>query len=120
MYPTLLTFNEDRPIVFTTWVDAAAYCNWLSKEEGIDPKEWCYETDPAGKIGMKVPIVKIRENYLSLRGYRLPTEAEIEYATRGRGDEPVLRGDRGVAAEVCVVFDKRTARHVAGWNVEAE
>ena len=82
MYPTLLTFNEDRPIVFTTWLDAAAYCNWLSKEEGIDPKEWCYETDPAGKTGLKVPIVKIRENYLSLRGYRLPTEAEIEYATR--------------------------------------
>ena len=82
MLPTLLTFNEDRPALFTTWVDAAAYCNWLSNEEGIDPKEWCYETDPAGKTGLKVPVVKLRANYLSLRGYRLPTEAEIEYATR--------------------------------------
>jgi formylglycine-generating enzyme required for sulfatase activity len=59
-----------------SWYDAAAYCNWLSNEEGIDPKQWCYETDARGKV------TKLRKSYLSLAGYRLPTEAEMEYATR--------------------------------------
>ncbi len=57
-----------------SWYQAAAYCNWLSKEEGIDEKEWCYE--------IKGKVTKLKENYLSLSGYRLPTEAEMEYATR--------------------------------------
>ena len=73
----------------------------LSKEEGIDEKQWCYETDAKGAV------TKLKANYLSLTGYRLPTEAEMEYATRaGASDEPVLRRDGGVAGELCVVHEK--------------
>ena len=25
-----------------TWLDAAAYCNWLSQQEGIPASQWCY------------------------------------------------------------------------------
>jgi formylglycine-generating enzyme required for sulfatase activity len=57
-----------------SWYQAAAYCNWLSEKEGIDEKEWCYE--------IKGKVTKLRENYLRLSGYRLPTEAEMEYVTR--------------------------------------
>jgi hypothetical protein len=64
------------PIGGVTWYEAAAYCNWLSKEEGIAEDQWCYETNAKGQV------VKLKENYLSLTGYRLPTEAEMEYATR--------------------------------------
>ena len=26
-----------------TWYEAAAYCNWLSEQEGIPKDQWCYE-----------------------------------------------------------------------------
>ncbi len=64
------------PIGGLTWFRAAAYCNWLSKQEGIDPDQWCYETGPTGAV------TKLKENYQSLTGYRLPTEAELEFAIR--------------------------------------
>ncbi|MGA2258483.1 MAG: AAA family ATPase, partial [Thermoguttaceae bacterium] len=31
------------PIGALDWYEAAAYCNWLSKEEGIPEDQWCYE-----------------------------------------------------------------------------
>jgi len=72
--PSAFTRSEVLPVSGINWYMAAAYCNWLSNEDGIPEHEWCYD--------IQGQTMKLRENYLSLKGYRLPTEAEMEFATR--------------------------------------
>jgi formylglycine-generating enzyme required for sulfatase activity len=84
----------------------------LSQQDGIPEDQWCYETNARKmseeKVGLIVNLVlphhaltraadtsrlysmldrqpevtALKKGYLHLRGYRLPTEAEMEYACR--------------------------------------
>ncbi|MEH6637523.1 MAG: SUMF1/EgtB/PvdO family nonheme iron enzyme, partial [Halioglobus sp.] len=95
--------REHQPAVQVSWQQAASFCNWLSKKEGLPP---FYRQTNGIVSGFNAAAT----------GYRLPTETEWAWAARANGDS-LLKfpwGDTFPPTKVIENYADNTSAFVTG------